>query len=94
MPDPGLISTYLNGQRIDRFADNSIQAAANAVLSAIPVGTNGLLLGVNMMQEDGQHPVYNAAFAFRSEVGWTVTMAGRKDWKNLGVGVWVGKSFK
>jgi len=92
MPDPGLVTTYLNGQRIDRFADSSIQAAAAAVLANIPVGTNGILLGVTATQEDGQHPVYNAAFAVRVKDDWTVAIAYHKEWKTQGVGVWVGWS--
>lgn len=94
MPDPGLISTYINGQRIDRFADNSIQAAAQAVLANIPVDHNGVLLGVTMTEDSGQNPVYNAAIAFRIEGGWTIAAAYQKTWTNQGLGVWVGKSFK
>jgi len=93
MPDPGLTTVFTpGGQRIDRFSDASIQAAANAVLANIPVGTNGVLLGVTATQEDGQHPVYNAAFAVRVKDDWTVAIAYHKEWKTQGAGVWIGWS--
>lgn len=91
MPDPGLTTVFTpSGQRIDRFSDASIQAAAQAVLASIPPDKQAVLLGMTMTQDDGGKPVYNAALAIRVGRGWTIAAAYQKQWKTQGAGVWVG----